>query len=124
MWKKNWPVLLSSLLLTGCTATFTNLTPQQQARSANNFYPVEVAFNSQQQSLIWGSIKPTVVVGGEALPMRQTPLMSNRWEGLVPVGPGANSVFFHYKFDFEYRDFGGPKSDSAHSPEYRLQIRD
>jgi hypothetical protein len=57
-------------------------------------------------------------------PMRPTPLMTNRWEGLVPVAAGTNIVHYRYKFDFDYNAMGKPKQDSAMSPEYTLRILD
>lgn len=109
-------------LLAGCTATFTNLTPRQQARNANGLYPVEVAFNSRQQSLRWESIHPQIVVGAEVYPMHPTLLLSNRWEGLVPVPAGVNAVKYHYKFDFQQNEFGPPSQNSAGSQNYVLRI--
>src|ERR1041385_7760610 len=99
MSKKLLPLFLLPLLLSGCTAQFTNITPTQQLRNANNLYPVEVAFHSRQQSLRWKSIKPQIVVGTESVPMHPTPLMSNRWEGLVPVPAGESVIHYHYRFD-------------------------
>lgn len=122
MWKKALPLLLAPCLLAGCGTTFTNLTAQRQVRNPNNLYPVEVALNTRQQSLRWESIQPFVVVGAEAYPMRQTLLMKNRWEGLVPVPPRTNVVYYRYKFDFQYNAFGQPKTDSDSSPEYKLLI--
>jgi hypothetical protein len=125
MLKKFLPVLvLLSLVVAGCTSTFTNLTPQTQIRNANNLYPVEVAMNSRQQSLRWDTIHPQIVVGGDFLEMRPTLRMTNRWEGLVPVPPGTNVVHYRYKFDFNYNSLGGPGSDSALSPVYSLRIMD
>ena len=124
MWKKALPILLLPWLLTGCTATFTNLSAKHQMRNADNLYPVEVALNTRQQSLRWESIQPSVMVGTESYPLRPTPLMTNRWEGLVPVPPGTNVVRYHYKFDFKDNAFGAPKPDSASSREYTLQILD
>ena len=78
--------LLPVLLLAGCTtATFTRLTPNSQPRNANNLYPVEVTFDSTQQSLREDSIQPYVLVNGQPLPLRPVPLVKNRWEGVVPV---------------------------------------
>lgn len=122
MWKKALPLLLAPCLLAGCGTTFTNLTAQRQVRNPNNLYPVEVALNTRQQSLRWESIQPFVVVGAEAYPMRQTLLMKNRWEGLVPVPPRTNVVYYRYKFDFQYNAFGQPKTDSDSSPENKLLI--
>jgi len=120
--KKFLGALLLPLLLTGCASTLTNLTPLQQARSTNNLYTVEVALASKQQTLRWNSIKPKVIVGSESYAMRQTPLMTNRWEALIPVPADKNMVNYRYKFDFDYNTFGSPKPDSAVSPEYTLRI--
>ena len=124
MSKKFLPFVLAPFLLVGCTATFTNLTPSQQVRNANNLYPVEVAMTTRQQSLKWDSIRPQIVVGNETYPMRRTVLMTNRWEGLVPVPATEKVVHYRYKFDFDYNNFGTPKGDSALSPEYTLQLHE
>ena len=77
---------------------------------------------SRQQSLRWDSIRPQIIVGKDSYPMRTTPLMTNRWEGLVPVPKGANLVHYRYKFDFDYNAFGSARPDSAISPEYVLKV--
>ena len=121
--KKLLPILLAPLLLAGCATTFTNLSPQHQVRNANHLYPVEVAFNSRQQSLRWESIQPFVNVGSEFYPMRPTKLMTNRWEALLPVPASQNVVHYRYKLDFKYNALGKPpQNDSAISPEFTLRI--
>ena len=124
---KKFLPLLPILLLAGCstTATFTRMTPGVQPRNADNLYPVEIAFNSGQQSLRWDSLKPYVVVNGQPLPLRPVPVVENRWEGLVPVPPTANSVTYRFKFDYLYNTFGnGAQPDSAWSPAYTLKVLD
>ena len=124
MWKKFLP-LLSVLLLHGCAAQFTRLTPLQQSRDPRNLYHVEVAFNSQQQSLRWESIQPCVLVNGEPYPLRPVSLVERRWEGYVPVPAGENSVEYRFKFDYKYNAVGSvPKASSAVSPMYKLTIVD
>jgi len=122
MLKRVLPILLAPLLLAGCTATFTNLTPQHQTRTTNNLYTVEVALSSRQQTLRWDSIEPKIMVGANYYPMRPTLLMTNRWEGLLPVPAGVNMVHYRYKFDFKYNAMGPPRSDSAISPGYTLRV--
>jgi hypothetical protein len=124
MLKKLSLLVSMPLLFAGCATTFTNLTPLQQPRNANNLCPVEVALNSRQQSLRWESIKPQIMVGTEYYPMRPTPLMTNRWEGLLPVPANSSLVHYRYKFDFNYNTLGHPRPDSALSPEYTLRILD
>jgi len=122
MLKKLLPLLFIPMLMAGCTATFTNLTPTTQVRNKDNSYPVEVAFNSRQQSLRWDTIRARIMVGDKYYDMRPTLLMTNRWEGFIPVPPTRTMERYRYKFDFKYNDFGAPAADSALSPEYRLRI--
>jgi hypothetical protein len=122
MLKKLLSLSVLPLLLAGCTATFTNLTPKQQVRNANGLYPVEVAFNSRQQTLRWETIHPQIVVGTEVYPMKPTLLISNRWEGLVPVPAGVSAVNYRYKFDFLQNEFGPASQNSASSQSYVLRI--
>jgi uncharacterized protein YceK len=124
MWKKTLILLPLMLLLAGCASTFTNLSAQRQLRNPNNLYPVEVSLDSRQQSLLWDTIQPSVVVGKEFYPMRLVKHMNNRWECLIPVPADATSVTYHYKFDYQYNDFGGPRKDSASSHSYKLLILD
>jgi hypothetical protein len=124
MWKKFLP-LLSVLVLTGCAGHFTRLTPLQQPRNPRNLYHVEVAFNSQQQSLRWETIQPSVLVNGEPYPLHAVPQVQRRWEGFVPVSPGASSITYRFKFDYKYNAVGAPpKPASATSPVYKMIIVD
>lgn len=118
-------LLLPVLLMAGCTTQFTRLTPLEQPRNANNFYPVEVQFDSTKQNLRWDSIKPYVLVDGELYPLHQVPLVDNRWEGFVSVPPTSSEVDFRFKFDYLYNTFGSdPKPNSAYSPLYKLNVLD
>lgn len=126
MLKKFLP-FLPILLLAGCSTTgqFTRLTPNAQPRNVNNLYPVEVAFDSKQQALRWESIKPFVIVNGEPLPLRPVPMVENRWEGLVPVPPGQNTVNYKFKFDYLYNAFDkAPQPNSESSRTYTLTVVD
>ena len=119
------PLLLSGVLLAGCTTSITNLTPRTQTRNANGFYPIEAALATSQQSLRWSSVKPSVIVGKDFYPMRFTPMMTNRWETLVPIPPGNNTVSYRFKFDYTYNAFGQPpQPDSKLSPVYKLTVVD
>ena len=126
MLKRFLPLLSLVLVAAGCaTGTFTRLTPGQQPRNANNLYPVEAAFDSNQQSLRWDSVKAYVLVNGQPLPLRPVPLVKNRWEGFVPVPPTANGVNYRFKFDYLYNNFGTePKPSSALSKFYTLKVID
>ena len=119
-----WIALLCAVALTGCTSSrITNLTPTRQPRNATGVYPIELAWDSSQQSIIEGSLKPYVVVGFDFYPMRPALNIRNRWETVIPVAPDKSTVIYHFKVDYEYRGVGQPRKDSKLSPEYRLDIQ-
>ena len=120
---KKFLAVLPLLVLTGCATSFTRLTPLNQPRNPDNQYAVEVMFNSSQQSLRWDSIQAYVLVNGVSQPMRQVPMMQNRWEGFVRVPPETNSISYRFKFDYLYNAFGQPpKPNSIFSPVYKLTV--
>lgn len=110
--------------LTGCTGTLTNLAPEYQTRRADGLYPVAVAFETRQQSLRWHSIKPYVVVGEKLYPMRPMPLMSNRWETLLPVPADTGIVHYRYKLEWQYNAIPVPQNDSQITKPQTLRIID
>ncbi len=122
MFKIFLPLLTLPLLLVGCATQLTNLTPQQQVRTTNNLYAVEVSFDTRQQTVRWQSIQPRIVVGTEFYEMRPTPYMTNRWEGYIPVPPETSIIHYRYKFDYRYNRMGKPGNDNAVSREYTLRI--
>ena len=124
MFKKTLPLFSLPLLLAGCATQFTNLTPLQQARTTNNLYTVEVAFDSTRQTIRWDTIQPKIVVDSQFYDMRPTKLMTNRWEGLIPVPAGTSLVRYRYRFDFRYNRMGEPGNDNALSQEYTLRVLD
>ena len=123
--KKFLPLLVLPCLLVGCgTTAITNLTPSRLPRKDNGQYSFGVEWNSRQKSLIRDSIQAYVVVGLDQFPMQRTPMLTNRWETLVPVPADKNIVTYRYKFDYEYRGFSNRKLDSKLSKHYQLFILD
>ena len=81
-----WIVAVLALVLTGCaTSRITNLTTTRQPRNASGVYPIEFVWDSHQQTIIDGSIKPYVVIGFDLFPMRPALNIKNRWETVIPV---------------------------------------
>ena len=122
--KKTWAVLLLPLCLAGCvTNTITNLTPSQQFRNEKGYYPVELAWNSNQQSLRDSTVTPYVVSGFDVYPMRPTIGVSNRWEAFVPISTNLDVFTYHFKVDYEYNQMGSKAGrDSKMSRVYTLRI--
>lgn len=116
---------LLALIVAGCAGSrVTNLTTTRVPRNATGLYPVEFVWDSNQQTIIPGTIKPYAVVGYEFYPMRPSLGISNRWETVIPAGPDKNSVIYNFKVEYEYRTFGKPAKSSKLSPSYKLEILD
>ncbi|MBC8002778.1 MAG: hypothetical protein H7X97_09335 [Opitutaceae bacterium] len=115
------PLLILPLLVVGCS-TITNLTPAKAPRNSSGLYPVEVSWQTRQQSLKAGTLKPQVMVGNELYPMQPVPLVSNRWETLVPIQPGMKTIQYRFKFDWEYNAIPVPRKNTKMSPEYKLEL--
>ena len=116
--------LAALAFLTGCTGTLTNLSANYQTRRADGLYPVAVMFDTRQQSLRSETLKPYVIVGKDAYPMRPMPLMKNRWETLLPVPSGVNEVYYRYKIDWQYNAIPVPQNDSMQTKPQILHILD
>jgi hypothetical protein len=124
MRKFAWIAAIVAVALTGCaTSRITNLTTSRQPRNATGLYPVEFAWDSSQQTIIEGSVKPYVLIGFDSYPMRPALNIRNRWETVIPVAADKNTVIYRFKVDYEYRAFGKPQKSSRLSPDYRLDIQ-
>lgn len=115
-------LLFAALLLPGCASTITNLTASQQRRNPNGLYPVDLAWDTRQQTVRAESLTPYVVVGLEAYAMRPTSMMSNRWETVIPVPATEQFVHYHFKVDYQYNAMKQPQKGSKLSQGYTLEI--
>jgi len=111
-------------LLIGCvTNTVTNLTATTQPRDSTGMYRVEYEWDTTQQTVRPGSIKPTVLVGFNTYDMKSVLRTTNRWEALIPVPASKEQVIYQFKVDYEFTRFGKPGKASKLSPEYKLIIK-
>jgi hypothetical protein len=116
-------LVLLVVWLTSCTTpTITNLTPSRLPRKENGQYQFAVEWTSRQQSLIKDSMKAYVIVGGERHTMERTPMLTNRWEALVPVPADQDVLTYRYRFDYDYRGIPDRRSNSKESRYYQLFI--
>ena len=115
--------LLSVSLFLGCVqTTITNLTPRRMPRSNTGFYPVEMIWQSNQTALRRETVKPVVLIGTNAYPMKRTQLLTNRWETLVPIGIKANELRYRIKVNWQFNAIPVPQANSQLSQEFLLQV--
>jgi len=85
-------------------------------------YRIEYQWDSTQQTLRPETIKPYVLVGFDQYEMRPVMKMNNRWEVWVPVPAGKDDITYRFKVDYQYTTFGGMKSASKLSRDYKLTV--
>ena len=120
------PLVLLPVLLSGCvTNTITNLTPSALPRNDDGLYAIEMAWDSNQQTIRKTSLTPYVVLGFEMFEMRPTLGMGDRWESFIPVPATESAITYHFKVDWEENQMGGqPGKGSKLSRVYKLEILD
>ena len=116
--------LLVSVLVAGCvTNTVTNLTATEVPRSPNGMYRLEYQWDSNQQTVLPDTIKPTVLVGFNQYEMKKVMKTPNRFEAWVPVPAGQSEISYRFKVDYQYNAFGDPKNASKLSQDYKLIVK-
>ncbi|MBL6763892.1 MAG: hypothetical protein ISQ14_02975 [Verrucomicrobiae bacterium] len=117
--------VVSAALLAGCASTsITNLTPRTHQRNEQNVYPVEINFNSNLRAIRRDTIKPYVQIGNENYLMRQTSVVKDRWESLIPVSKDQKLINYRIKVDFDYNSIPEPSANSVLSVPYQIRILD
>jgi hypothetical protein len=111
-------------MLCGCSTTISNLTPSRQVRNADNLYPFEVTYDTNEKVVREETLKPFVMIGTQLYPMEPAPMLKNRWEAQVPIPANTNLIYYRYKFDYQYDRIPTPGEGSRLSPTYQLEIVD
>ena len=112
---------LLPLLFLGCSS-ITNLTPSKYPRNSTGFYHVEAAWRTQQRTIREDSIKPIVMIGENTYEMTKVPVVSNRWETVVPIPADKSAIHYKFRFDYKVNAFPAKHDDSKMSVEYKLGV--
>ena len=109
----------------GCSTTaIANLTPSRLPRKENGQYQFAVDYSARQQSLVKDTMEAFVIVGNEQYPMQRTPMLTNRWETLVPIAADQDVVTYKFRFNYQYLSIPERRSDSRESKYYQLFLLD
>ena len=117
-----------ALTVSGCSSV-TNYSASHHVRAADGRYPVEIGWESNQRTVVPGSLRPVVQTGYSTsrfseYPMSYSPGTTNRWTAWVPVPKGTNFFNYRVKVEFKYYAMPKPARDCVLSPPYQIQIID
>jgi hypothetical protein len=99
-WLRLLPVLGLPFAYVGCGITVHNLTPQAMTRNPSGLYPITVEVVRNDNSVIDGTVRPTLMTAEMSGQMIAIPARSNQWEYTMAVP--ANATEWPYRFKIDY----------------------
>lgn len=95
---------LSLLLLAGCQGiVLTNLTPASLPENPSQIYTITLRVTPKIQTIVPGSLQPSIIIDGQNHQMSKSPLGENMWEydHQLPAGREEIAYYFLVKYVIE-----------------------
>jgi hypothetical protein len=101
------PAALGLLLLSGCSTTLTNLTPDSLPANPSQLYTLSVRFNPHAATLVPGSVSLEVIVDGQPHPMTKSPAGQDIYTYDFPAPAGIAEIRYYVLASYSARDRKG-----------------
>ncbi len=108
------------LVLTGCNFTITNLTPETVPANPSQIYTITASFRPTSRTIDTASIKPRIVVDGQAHAMSRSSVGTDIWEFDYQL-PASRSTASYY-FICDYSAQGSTSTSEVYSELQNLNI--
>ncbi|MFT3870508.1 MAG: cell surface protein [Nibricoccus sp.] len=113
-----------SLMLTGCyTASITNLTPSTFPENPSQIYTISARVNPRDADYVPGTVVPMLVIDGQSIALKKSPLGQDIWEVDYQVPAGRNELVYYIQTNYQIqRSNGLTSSREDYTPLQRSQI--
>jgi hypothetical protein len=113
-----------SLTFAGCnTASITNLTPQTFPENPSQIYNISARINPRDSGYVQGTLVPTLVIDGQSLVLKRSPLGADIYETDYQVPAGRSELVYYIQIDYQAQQASGlTVSRSDFTPLQRAQI--
>ncbi len=111
---------LMLLVLTGCNFTITNLTPETVPQNPSHIYTITASFRPTSPTVETASIKPRIIVDGQAHPMSRSSVGTNIWEFDYQLPAGRTTASYYFICDYSTK--GSPDTQEVYSELQNLNI--
>ena len=91
---------LMLLVLTGCNFTITNLTPETLPQNPSQIYTITASFRPTSRTIETASIKPRIVVDGQAHAMSRSSVGTDIWEFDYQLPAGRTTASYYFICDY------------------------
>ncbi|MCZ6673823.1 MAG: cell surface protein [Verrucomicrobia bacterium] len=90
------------LFLAGCAKAVKNLTPSEFPQNPSNIYILSVEIREKKDlGVVKGSLRPKVVIDGEARMMSASPLGDNIWDYEYKMPSGRRNAVYYFDIEYE-----------------------
>lgn len=105
------------LLLSGCAKAVKNLTPTEFPQNPSNIYTLSVEIREKKDiGVVKGSLRPKVVIDGEARMMSPSPLGDNIWDYEYKMPSGRRDAVYYFEIEYEVYTANATKVKSITMP--------
>lgn len=113
-----------TLTLAACnTASITNLTPQTFPENPSQIYNISARINPRDSGYIQGTLVPTLVIDGQSMVMKKSPLGADIYEIDYQIPAGRSELVYYIQIDYQTQQSSGlTASRSDFTPLQRAQI--
>ena len=90
------------LVLSGCAKSVKNLTPSEFPENPSNIYTLSVEIREKNDlGVVNGSLRPKVVIDGEARVMSPSPLGDKIWDYEYKMPSGRRNAVYYFDIEYE-----------------------
>lgn len=111
--------MLMLFLVAGCNLTITNLTPETVPQNPSQIYTITASFRASRQ-VETATIRPRIVIDGQAYPMNRSPAGVDLWEFDYQLPAGRTSASYYFICD--YKTKGSSDAQDLYSELQTLNI--
>ena len=106
---------MATLLLTGCSLTITNLTPDTVPANPSQIYTITARFEPKANAIIATSIQPRIIIDGQSYKMSKATAGTDLWEFeyQLPASRPNARYYFIANYDVRSGDGSSPQEQTS-----------
>ena len=108
--QRNWSLCLLApiaLFITGCNINVTDLTPSSIRANPSNVYTITAQINVKNSAIVKETLRPEVIIDGQAHPMSQAPGSGSLYEYDFPMPVGRSDATYYILVQYQRKTENG-----------------
>ena len=108
--QRNWSLCLLApiaLFISGCNINVTDLTPSSMRANPSNVYTITAQINVKNSAIVKETLRPEVIIDGQAHPMSQAPGSGSLYEYDFPMPVGRSDATYYILVQYQRKTENG-----------------